>query len=134
MRRPQPLLHLPAFAAVGRDEARLLQRNLEVVRLDVGQSVLLGHGPARELLLVLEGELRGLQDPWTAGPGAVVGAHAVLSGSPPSGFRATAPSLVACASVSQTRRLMSGSPAFATAVAVSLSLQLVRATAREGRP
>lgn len=126
MRTREPLLRLPDFAGVAHDEARLLLRNVEMTRLDAGRSVLLGPGPAREMLLVVEGLLCCLREPWTAGPGAVVGAHALLSGSAPPGMRATLPSLVAYVSVTQARALMSGSPAFATAVAVSLSRELAR--------
>jgi CRP-like cAMP-binding protein len=122
---PEPLLQLTCFAGVPRDEARLLLRNTELTRLPVGQSVLLGHGPAQELLVVVEGELQALHDEaWVAGPGSVLGAHALLSRGTGPGFRTRRPSLVAYASVHQTRALMLGSAAFATAVAVSLCHEL----------
>jgi hypothetical protein len=125
MRTKEPLLQLPCFSGVARDEARLLLRNTELIRLPAGQSVLLGHGSAQELLLVVEGELQALgDDGWLAGPGSVLGAHALLSRGRGTGFRTIRPSVVACASVHQTRSLMLGSAAFATTVAVSLCREL----------
>lgn len=121
----KPLLQLPCFSGVAREEARLLLRNTELTRLPAGQSVLVGHEPAQELLVVVEGQLQALgDDGWLAGPGSVLGAHALLSRSRVTGFRATGPCVVAYASVQQTGALMVGSPAFATAVAVSLSREL----------
>lgn len=124
----EPLLQLPAFTRLPRAEVRLLVRSTELVRLPAAQSVLLGTGVARELLVVVQGTLQALgADGWEAGPGEVLGAHALLAGVPqPHGFRCAGPALVAFAGVGQVRALLSGSPAFATAVAVSLSRELVR--------
>lgn len=126
MRTREPLLELSCFAHVGREEARLLLRNTEIVRLPVGHSVLLSHGPAQEMLVVVRGQLQSLREQWSAGPGSALGAHALLTRTEPTGFRATEPALVAYVSVAQARALMAGSPAFATAVAVSLSSELAR--------
>lgn len=119
---------LPLFAARPASERRALDRNLDLVDLPAGQSVLLGRGPAAELLLVVDGYLAALGGhDWVARPGAVLGAQALLSGTAqPHGFRALQPVLVAFAGVGQTRALMSSSPAFATAVALSLSEELCR--------
>lgn len=78
--------------------------------------------------MVVQGALQALGPlTWTAGPGEVLGAHAVLSRtSQQAGFRATEPCLVAYAGVQQTRTLLAGSPAFAAAVAVALSAELDR--------
>jgi CRP-like cAMP-binding protein len=128
----EPLLQLPCFSGVARDEARLLLRNTELTRLSAGQSVLLGRGPAQELLLVVEGELQALgDDGWVAGPGSVLGGYALLSRRQGSGFRTTRASVVAYASVHQARALMTGSAAFATALAVSLCQELDARVASE---
>lgn len=128
MRTREPLLELAGFCSVSRDEAKLLLRNTELVRLPTGQSVLLRSGPAEELLVVVQGALQALGPlTWTAGPGDVLGAHAVLKRtSQQAGFRANEPCLVAYAGIQQTRTLLAGSPAFATAVAVALSAELDR--------
>ena len=128
MRPAEPLLQLPSFAGVGRAEARLLVRSTELVRTPAAQSVLLDRGPARELFVVVRGALRAMgDDPWTARPGDVLGARALLTRTEQrTAFRATEPCLVACVGVDQARALMAGSPAFATAVAVSLSRELGR--------
>ena len=62
MKTKEPLLQLPCFAGVDREEARLLLRNTELTQLPAGQSVLLSHGPAQELLVVVDGELQVLGD------------------------------------------------------------------------
>lgn len=126
MPRIEPLLQLSCFSHLDRTESRLLLRNTELMHLPVGQSVLLSHGPAQELLIVVRGQLQALREQWTATPGDVLGAHALLSRTQPNGFRTKAPSLVAFVSLSQARTLMAGSPAFATAVAVSLACELDR--------
>ena len=129
MSSTDPLLCLPAFCGTSRDEARLLLRHTDQVALPAGQSVLLDTGPAAELLVVITGRLLALGPGagWTAGPGDVLGAHALLRRTPqPHAFRVVEPSRVAYASPQQTRALMSASPAFAAAVAASLAAELDR--------
>lgn len=128
MRTSEPLLLLPAFCGVDREEAALLLRHTDLLRLPVGQSVLVAPGAAQEVLVVVQGALQALgRFTWTAAVGDVLGAHALLSRTEqPYGFRASEPSLVAYVGVQQARTLMSGSPAFATAVAVALSAELGR--------
>ncbi len=123
------LLRLPAFCGAPRDEARLLLRNTDQVALPAGQSVLLDTGPAAELLVGITGRLLALGPGggWTAGPGDVLGEHALLRRTPqPRGFRVVEPARVAYASAQQTRALMGASPAFAAAVAASLAAELDR--------
>lgn len=126
----EPLLQLPAFSGLSRVEAGVLLRNTDLVQLPDGQSLLLAAGAAQELVVVVRGSLRALsRSGWTARPGDVLGAHALLSRSTqPYGFRCCGPALVACAGVEQVRTLLSRSPAFATAVAVALSQELSRTT------
>lgn len=128
MMKRTDVVQLPAFRGLAKQEVSVLRRHLDHIYLLDGQSVLLGSGLAEELLVVVEGRMQALgRLQWVAAPGEVLGAHALLTrGRQPHGFRAAGPALVAFAGVLQVRTLMARSPAFATAVAVSLCEQLSR--------
>lgn len=118
-----PIIALPALANATRSERALILANVDTLLLPANWSLLDLARPAAEVLLVVRGEvettgqLRRLH-----GPGAVIGAAAMLNQTPqPALARTTRPSRIGFISVAQMRTLLAGSAAFATAVAVALA-------------
>lgn len=119
---------LPSFARLSVAEKRLIDRNIDVLRLPDGYSLLTAPGYATEMLLLIEGTVAALDSPDRVhSPGVILGAGALLTAqAPDTGFRTRGPATIGVISRGQARSLMTGSAAFATAVAVSLAEELLR--------
>lgn len=118
-----PIIALPALVNATRSEQALILANVDTLLLPANWSLLDLARPAAEVLLVVRGEvettgqLRRLH-----GPGAVIGAAAMLNQRPqPALARTTRSSRIGFIGVAQMRTLLAGSAAFATAVAVALA-------------
>jgi CRP-like cAMP-binding protein len=134
-READPILELPALTGASGTERTLILANIDTLLLPESCSLLDVHQPAAEVLLVVRGEVEttGVQGR-VHGPGAIIGAAAMLNRTPqPVPARTTRPSRIGFISTKQMRALLSGSAAFATAVAVALADE-IRFTAEVPAP
>jgi CRP-like cAMP-binding protein len=134
---PDPILALPALSAATRRERTLILANIDTLLLPANWSLPPTAATDAQVLLVVRGEVETPTEPRRLhGPGALLGAAAMLNRTPQTALaRTTQPSRIGCIGRAQMQALMTGSAAFATAVAVALAQEaLARDRARGIRP